>query len=76
MDIGVHFKEYIPKSEATQPVTNLSPHVDGGRGGSQDRNMAASADEAQILHIAVAIVVVSLALLWLLGGLAFRSARL
>lgn len=78
-DIGHAFKAYVPQPQPVQPVTNLSAHVDGGNapgvnGSAANRN--ASADQTQVLHISVAIVLVALALLWLTGALAFRGIRL
>ena len=74
VDLGAHFTEFKP--QASQPVTNLSPHVDGGQGGSTNSNVSASASEAAVLRACVGVIVAALVLLYLLGGLAFRSARL
>jgi len=76
MDLGMHFSEYVPKPKSTQPVTNLAPHVDGGQGGSTGTNRAASADANKVLHGTIAIILVALMLLWMMGALAFRKARL
>ena len=79
-DIGHAFSDLAgSKGQHTQPVTNLSQHVDGGNapyvsGGQANRN--APADARQVLYFSVAYVLGALALLWLMGALAFRGARL
>jgi hypothetical protein len=78
-DIGHAFQGSIPQPQHTQPVTNLSAHVDGGNApgvNGSAANRSASADERCVLHYSVAIVLVALALLWLMGALAFRGIRL
>lgn len=74
-DMG-HMFGNMAKPQHSQPVTDASPHVDGGQGGSGGSNAAASPDERAVLHTAVAIILVALILLWAMGALAFRGARL
>lgn len=75
-DVGHLFAGMARGAEPSQKVTNLSPHVDGGQGGSAGSNDAASPDERAVLHTAVAIILIALILLWAMGALAFRGARL
>lgn len=78
-DFGAFFAGSVPQAQHTQPVTNLSPHVDGGNAGGVNgsaANYTASADATKCLHTAAAIVAIALALLWLMGALAFRGIRL
>lgn len=64
---------YGPTPQPTEKATNLSPHVDGGQASALHTN---TATDTRILHTAIAIVLVALLLLWLMGGLVFRSATL
>lgn len=75
-DIGHLFPGMASGNQSTQKVTNLAPHVDGGQGGSAGSNESASPDERAVLHTAVAIILIALILLWAMGALAFRGARL
>lgn len=65
---------YGPAPQPTQKVTDLSPHVDGGQASARGSN--ATASDKRILHTAIAIVLLAVVFLWLLGGIAFRSATL
>lgn len=56
------------------PVTDLSPHVDGGPNSAQPHSNQNS-DKA-VLHIAVIYVLTALALLWFMGVVVIRTARL
>jgi len=64
----------VPQS--TEKITNLSPHVDGGSTSSSVGARATAPSDRRVLHVAAGIVLVSLALLWLMGGVLFRSASL
>lgn len=75
-DVGHLFKDMAAKPQSSQKVNDLSPHVDGGQGGSSGSNATAEPDERAVLHTAVAIILIALILLWAMGALAFRGARL
>lgn len=78
-DVGHAFANYVPKPQSTTPITDASPHVDGGIGGGvagSAANRSASADQRQVLMTCIAIVLVALALLWFMGAFAFRGIRL
>lgn len=75
-DVGHLFQNMAGKPQPTQRVNDLSPHVDGGQGGSAGSNAAANPDERAVLHCAVAIILIALVLLWAMGALAFKGARL
>ena len=62
-------------AQASIPVTNLSPHVDGGLQGATG-SAVAPASAVKTLHVATGIVVLAMVLLWLMGTLVFKSARL
>jgi hypothetical protein len=62
-------------AQASIPVTNLAPHVDGGQH-SASGNRVSSADAVRTMHWSAATVLGALALLWLMGGFVFKSARL
>jgi hypothetical protein len=64
---------YGPMPQHTEKATDLSPHVDGGPASASHTNRAT---DRAVLHTAVAIVLIALVLLWLMGGLVFRSATL
>lgn len=75
MDMGVFFPDMVaPKAQHS--VDDLSPHVDGGQAGTQNTNAVAGTDERQVLFMSAGIVLAALALLWMMGALAFRGARL
>lgn len=74
-DMG-HMFAGMAKPQPSTKVTDASPHVDGGQGGSAGTNGAASPDERAVLHTAVAIILIALILLWAMGALAFKGARL
>jgi hypothetical protein len=57
-----------------KPVTDQSDHVDGGTRGSNGTNASASAHATSVVYIMGAIVVGSLAALWLLGAFGLKSA--
>lgn len=63
-------------AQATKPVTDLSPHVDGGPQGASGGNATANAQSVKVMHLMAAIVLIALAVLWLSGALVFRGARL
>ena len=59
------------------PVTDLSPHVDGGPVNAQrNSNANATGDGKAALHMGAAIVVGALVALWLMGVIVFKSANL
>jgi hypothetical protein len=67
-------------AQSTQPVSDLTPQVTGGQDGGQDgggaaRNSAARPSERRVLHVSIGLILGALLLLWLMGGLVFRSAR-
>jgi beta-lactamase regulating signal transducer with metallopeptidase domain len=69
----------LGNTQASQPVTNLSPHVDGGPAsarGAAGSNAASSADDKMCLHVACGIVLAAVLLLWVMGALVFSTARL
>ena len=68
--------DYGAVPQLTEKVTNLSPHVDGGSTSSSVGARASAPDDRRVLHIAAGIVLLALALLWLMGGILFRSASL
>lgn len=75
MDFGATFADMVaPK--ATRSVDDLSPHVDGGSAGTMNTNAAMGPDEKAVLYMSAGIVLAALALLWMMGALAFRGARL
>jgi hypothetical protein len=64
-------------SEASAPVTDLSPQVSGGP--SHGVGYATHGDndlDDTMVKSGAAIVIAALIILWLLGALALRSARL
>ena len=64
-------------AQASVPITNLSPHVDGGTHSAlSGTNAGAAPDSAKTLRVAAGIVIVALLLLWLSGGLMFKSSAL
>ena len=64
-------------AQATVPVTNLAPHVDGGTHSALSGTNAGAPPEAhRTLRFAVGIVVAALLLLWMSGSLLFRSSIL
>jgi hypothetical protein len=75
-DVGHLFGNMAARPQASTKVTDSSPHVDGGQGGSAGSNAAAEPDERAVLHVAVAIILIALILLWGMGALAFKGARL
>lgn len=73
------FMDAVHSAQASTPVTNLSPHVDGGPSsarGAAGSNAAMSGDDKAVCHIACGTVLAALILLWLMGALVFRTARL
>lgn len=62
--------------QASHPVTDLSPHVDGGQSSSAMTNASANSDETRQMYLCAIIVLSALAALWLLGALVFRRIRL
>lgn len=63
-------------AQSTQPVSDLTPQVTGGQdGGGAARNSAARPSEKRVLHVSIAMILGALVLVWLMGGLVFRSAR-
>lgn len=75
VDVGHMFPNLVaPKPNRS--VDDLSPHVDGGKAGTQMTNAAVNPDDRACLYTAAAIVLAALALLWMMGALAFRGARL
>ena len=65
----------IGASAPTQPVNDLSPHVDGGQGTPANSN-ASQGDSRMIMHIAAAYVLLALLLLWLSGTIVLHGAKL
>jgi hypothetical protein len=65
------FAEQAPQH--TVPVTDLGPHVDGG---ANSAGQSSAANDQQAFMVACGIVIGALLLLWFMGGIAFRSARL
>lgn len=61
-------------AQASVPVTNLSPHVDGGAHSAGQANAHPSG--SQTLRYSAVIVLSAIALLWLSGTLLFKSASL
>lgn len=71
--------EMLGGQTASMPVTNLSPHVDGGPSsarGAAGSNAGTSRADKMCLHTACGIVLLALVLLWAMGALVFRTARL
>ncbi len=62
-------------AQATVPVTNLTPHVDGGGASAQTANRAADPDSRQTLYWSAAIVFLAVALLWSGGTLVFKGSN-
>lgn len=76
-DLSAHMPRAAAQHvQPTQKVSDLSAHVDGGQGGSSGSNAASSPNERAVLHTSVAIILTALILLWAMGALAFRGARL
>lgn len=59
---------------ASRPVSDLGEHYTGLSGPSNAMR-AADGDTQKTLVLAAAIVIGALALLWLMGGLVFKSIR-
>lgn len=72
--MGFDMGHMFPAQTPTRPVTDLSPHVDGGPNAAVAP--AGSYDDRGTLHDAAAIVAVALIVLWLSGAMAFRSHNL
>ena len=67
--------------QPTVPVTDLSMHNDNvrtGLGSAQTggSNATAATQSVKVMNTAAAIVLVSIALLWISGTLVFKGARL
>lgn len=60
-------------AQASVPVTNLAPHVDGGANSAMSH---ADSDAYGTAKYASALVLGALALLWFMGAFAFKSASL
>lgn len=58
------------------PVPDLSPHVDGGQSSTSGTNAGASVSDQSTLYMSAFYVLAALAVLWILGALVFRKARL
>lgn len=63
-------------AQASVPVTDLSPHVDGGQsqGTSAAANMNAGSS-ITTLHDAVGVVLAAIILLYLMGALVFKGSN-
>ena len=59
-------------AQASIPVTNLAPHVDGGDSPVSTKDIG-SADQQETLWYAAGIVVAAIVLLWFFGGFALRG---
>lgn len=58
--------------QASIPVTNLSPEMDGGQS-TATGPIISNADEQFILYGGVAVILTAVMLLWFLGAFAFRG---
>ena len=74
-DFGAMGAHLSGGSAASQPVSDLSPHVDGGQGTPANSNMNAG-DARTVMHIACAYVLLALLLLWLSGTIVLHGAKL
>lgn len=81
-DIGASMSDLVNRSSAphgvseprpVRPVTDLSPHVDGGPDSTRGSNKVSDADARKNLWDAAAIVIAAVLFLWLSGALVFRS---
>ena len=72
IDVGLLGSLRGPSSQATIPVTDLSPEHSGGQSVATGP-VVDSDDERFILYGGAAVVVASVVLLWLAGGIAFRG---
>lgn len=61
-----------PQPQSTTPVTDLSMHVGGATSNS---NSTAAVASKTLLYYQAAIVLGAIALLWVMGGIVFKSAR-
>lgn len=59
-----------------RPVTDLTPHVDGGPASARGSNAVANPDDRGTLHDAAALVIAALVLLWIAGAFTFRNHNL
>ncbi len=72
-DFGTLTKGFVG-AQASIPVTDLSPEVDGGQSATGAvRAFNSTEDETTILHYSAGIVIAAVALLWLMGSIAFRG---
>ena len=77
MSFTPYMDAVLGQGQHTQPVHDLSPHVDGGPASAKGTsNASATASDKAVLHIACGIVLTALVLLWAMGALVFSSARL
>lgn len=60
----------------SRPVTDLSPHVSGGVSASANANTNSTDAQKRILYLDAAIVLSSIALLWLFGAVVFRGIKI
>lgn len=67
---GINLKGAQP----TVPVTNLSPHVDGGESAVNVSGANEGTDtQKEILYGGAIVVLAALALLWFFGAIAFKG---
>lgn len=59
-----------------RPVTDLSPHVDGGQSSTNPAGAANPVQAKSTLYMSASYVLFAIALLWVLGAVVFRKVRL
>jgi len=76
MDIGASFGDKLgwTGGQASVPVTNLTPHVDGGESAvNVSGTMAPSDDQNVILYGGAGVVAGAIVLLWFFGAFALKG---
>lgn len=74
--MGFDMGHMFPAQAPVRPVTDLSPHVDGGPNSARLSTVSAANDDRGTLHDAAAIVAVAFVLLWVAGAFSFRNHNL
>jgi hypothetical protein len=59
-----------------KPVTDQSDHVNGGMSSSSGTNASAGTHAKSVMYWSAGIVIGTLILLWVTGGVGLRTARL
>lgn len=72
--MGFDMGHMFPAQTPVRPVTDLSPHVDGGPSGSAVTSV--DYDDRTNLHDAAAIVAIAVILLWVAGAFSLRNHNL